>query len=111
MKVPPATIFAHSVSYSCCEPSTQWIEDGFVSWAIFSTQRNRCLFELSGRVALWTSISLVVSIMIGDPSVVVRFTRWKSDRPHLPTEFMDLTLTGCECLRFKKYAAIEKLQP
>jgi hypothetical protein len=52
MKVPLATISAHRRSYSSCEPSTQWIAAGLVSSAIFSTQRNRWSFLLSGTLGL-----------------------------------------------------------
>src|SRR6185312_17480301 len=35
-------------SYSSFDPSTQWIAAGFVSSAIFSTHRSKCLFSLNG---------------------------------------------------------------
>ena len=52
MKVPDATSSSHSQSYSCWLPSTQWIAAGCVSSAIFSTQRIRCLFVVSGLAML-----------------------------------------------------------
>src|SRR5947209_13506975 len=48
MKVPLSTICVQSMSYSSCDPSSQWMASGLVRSAIFSTQRIRCLFVLSG---------------------------------------------------------------
>src|SRR5476651_2624824 len=48
MNVPLATNCAHKASFSSWEPSTQWIAAGFVSSAIFSTQRSKCWFVPSG---------------------------------------------------------------
>ena len=48
MNVPDATISSHSQSYSSWLPSTQWIAAGWVSSAIFSTQRIRCSFVVNG---------------------------------------------------------------
>ena len=50
--VPLATISAQSWSFSACEPSTQWMESGLVSAAIFSTHLRRWLLRLSGAEVL-----------------------------------------------------------
>src|ERR1022692_174766 len=63
MKVPLSTIWAHSLSYSSWEPSTQWMVLGLVSSAIFSTHLRRCLLSLSGRVVSRTDLRLVVGIV------------------------------------------------
>src|SRR5579859_315518 len=47
MSVPPSTIWLQSHSYSSCEPSTQWIADGLVISAVFSTHLSRCLLVVS----------------------------------------------------------------
>src|ERR1700722_9915065 len=52
MNVPDAISSSHSRSYSFWLPSTQWIAAGCVSSAIFSTQRIRCLFVVSGLAVL-----------------------------------------------------------
>src|SRR5215467_5521688 len=48
MNVPPSTIWSQIVSYSSCEPSTQWMAEGLVRFAIFSTQRIRWVFWQRG---------------------------------------------------------------
>src|ERR1700735_1170441 len=52
MNVSDATSSSHSRSYSFWLPSTQWIAAGCVSSPIFSTQRIRCLFVVSGLAVL-----------------------------------------------------------
>src|ERR1700690_3670648 len=59
MKVPAATISLHSHSFSCSLPSTQWMESGVVSAAIFSTQRMRCLFLVIGRA--WVAVVVLIN--------------------------------------------------
>ncbi len=38
---------------SSCEPSTQWMDSGFVRLAIFSTHLRRCSLWLRGAETLW----------------------------------------------------------
>src|SRR5579862_2831364 len=45
---PLATISRQSLSYSACEPSTQWMSLGLVSSAVFSTHLTRCILRVSG---------------------------------------------------------------
>ena len=62
MKVPDSTIWAQRPSYSSCEPSTQWMEAGLVSSAIFSTQRSRCLFSLKGTLTSRLDLRIAVDM-------------------------------------------------
>src|SRR5262249_9798831 len=47
VKVPLLTISRQSLSYSACEPSTQWMESGLVSSAVFSTHRIKWILLVS----------------------------------------------------------------
>ena len=67
-KVPAATSRSQIASYSACEPSTQWIESGRQSSAIFSTQRMRCRFVVSGAVEGDGSVASGISCCWAPPA-------------------------------------------
>ena len=49
--MPASTSLSQSISYSVCEPVTQWTLAGWVSSAIFSTQRMRWVLVVGGAAA------------------------------------------------------------
>src|SRR4030095_10574773 len=97
MKVPPSTICALSDSSSSTEPSTQWILAGWVSCAIFSTQRRRCSFRLKGTEESRTVITLLTLVVALAPSswrIVIR--RPRSNWDNLESVRLDSDLTDYE---------------
>ena len=64
--MPPSTISWQSRSYSSADPSHQWIESGWVSSAISSTQEISFGFSVSCLVAAVVSDNLRFNSFISD---------------------------------------------